>query len=293
MPEPTVEELQKNLTEWAQNQFMSGPGIYKFNWPVIRTEGANLGLAEQEIDDVIEDLQRISASKQGDVMEDVKIGAKVDADNLRVGDMLRVVVPIQTISMDGQQAELMPKDQIFELIGIGKNVYGVHVEGMEGDRQVPKDVLLNNAVHVRQEESGQTDKLSKSPSMLKRDRAIRERASAEDCLSLDTLKGMAVQAMTYTDPGSRIRAAYLMGMCTTRMWKEAVSDIKKACGKEIEEAISKMSKWGTVRLSPGAINDVMIKVLQSKKIYPYPDLLLSLAETMQLEPKDEGGTAKS
>jgi predicted kinase len=76
------EEYQKdNLSQWAQDTFMTGPGVYKFDWAKIREEGGRLGLAEFEIDDVVSDLERISASACG-LLDPIKGSISMDADSV-------------------------------------------------------------------------------------------------------------------------------------------------------------------------------------------------------------------
>lgn len=50
-------QLQQGLMEWAQDTYMTAPGVYAFNWDEITQEGLNMGLSQNEVTQVISNLK--------------------------------------------------------------------------------------------------------------------------------------------------------------------------------------------------------------------------------------------
>lgn len=91
-----------------------------------------------------------------------------------------------------------------------------------------------------------------------------------------TLANLVVQAMSYTDIPGQLRAINLLGACTKAQWASVVKAVHKKHGKDIDEGISRLAKWGEVKPSTAAVKDVIAKTLQSNDIAPYPELIWGL-----------------
>jgi len=96
--------------------------------------------------------------------------------------------------------------------------------------------------------------------------------------SMQDWQSLIVKAMSYTDLHGMARAATLMGMAQSDLWKKCASEAKRLHGKEINEAVVGLKKAWNMAVEPSnaAIKDVVAKVLQSHDIYPYPELLATI-----------------
>jgi hypothetical protein len=92
-----------------------------------------------------------------------------------------------------------------------------------------------------------------------------------------------------TDPQATIRAAFLMGQCTCELWRKAVAEVKKELGPEIKKTVEGLSRWGTVNPSEAAVRDVVLKALQARQIYPYPDFVQEIMHSLGYNPWGESG----
>jgi hypothetical protein len=81
------------------------------------------------------------------------------------------------------------------------------------------------------------------------------------------LTNLVVQAMSYEDIPGQLRAINLLGACTKAKWASVVKAVHKKHGKDIDEGISRLAKWGEVQPSAAAVKD---------DIAPYPELVWGL-----------------
>lgn len=212
MPWPIhAEEWKKTqLVEWAQDEFMTKPGVYTVDYEAVKSKGREIGLNEEDIDDVVDTLQKVLASRQA---SSTRGGAHVEA----------------TMTAEDEK----------ELAQIVRDL------GAEGDRKASEGA----------------DTIE--PEMLRK-------------LVSDQI---AVAASTgYTDVEATARAALLLGQETKAFWKKAVASVKKDHMAEMKAGVSQLTKWGTVKPSLAAVRDIVIKVLQSHDIYPYPELVQPIME---------------
>lgn len=95
----------------------------------------------------------------------------------------------------------------------------------------------------------------------------------------EEMQPIVVKAFGYTDLVGKLQASYILGTAQRTVFNEAVSEIRKAHGKEIKAAAEKLSKWGAP-LSEKAVFDVIAKVLIANQFYPFPAVVAALAEPL-------------
>ena len=229
--------------------------------------------------------------------------AAVGSEGIEAGDMLRVTKAFVAATYESTENQFAAGD-IIEVIGPDENdadAYRVQSNGKKAT--LGKEVLTANTTHINRTEGDQ-------PSMLDRARnpmqsmpqtmessMIREvfeqglRQSSVDGSQFPMWFDMMMHGMAehlivqkantgFTDAQATIRATFLMGQCTVELWRKAVAEVKKECGPEIKKIVASLPKWGTAPLPQVAARDIVLKVLQSKGIYPYPDFVQELMHAL-------------
>jgi len=89
------------------------------------------------------------------------------------------------------------------------------------------------------------------------------------------VKGLVMRAFAYQDKNDQLRAAFLMGVATEKLWKSAAAEMKKKHWAEIKAGLVALRKpWnGEIDPSHAAVKDIVCKVLQKHGVYPYPELV--------------------
>lgn len=95
-------------------------------------------------------------------------------------------------------------------------------------------------------------------------------------------QSMVVKAFGYTDLAGKMNAAFVLGAAQRTIFKEAISDAWKQCGKDCKVRVMKLSKWGAP-VSMHAIRDVVAKVLIENKIHAFPPVVAAIAEKFESE----------
>ena len=91
---------------------------------------------------------------------------------------------------------------------------------------------------------------------------------------------IVVQALGYTDLHGMARAATLLKLATSDIWKKCGAEARRLYGKEIKESLIGLRKhWNQgVEVSGAAIKDAIAKVLIDHQVYPWPELIHLLSE---------------
>jgi len=253
---------------------------------------------------MIEQLKEIrkEASARRIATDLVRRQAVVGPEGIQAGDMLRVTKAFVAATYESTEAQFAVGD-VIEVVGLDENdADAYHVQSNGKKATLGREVLAANTTHVNRTE-GEGDQ----PSMLDRARnpiqnmsqasMIREvfeqglRQSSVDGSQLPMWFDMVLHQMPehlivqkantgFTDAQATIRATFLMGQCTVEMWRKAVADVKKECGPEIKKIVASLPKWGVAPLPQVAARDIVLKVLQSKGIYPYPDFVQELMHAL-------------
>lgn len=96
-------------------------------------------------------------------------------------------------------------------------------------------------------------------------------------MAMDALTKNDVSASTgYIDIPAQLRAQYLLGQATEKLWKKSVAEIKKKFGKEMHKQVDRLGRWGTAKPSEANIKDVIRKILIKNGIPDYPEIVGAL-----------------
>lgn len=96
-------------------------------------------------------------------------------------------------------------------------------------------------------------------------------------MAMEALEKNRVQANTgYVDVPAQLRASYLLGQATEKLWKKSVAEIKKKLGKEMHKEVDRLGRWGTAKPSEANIKDVIRKILIKNGIPDYPEIVSAL-----------------
>jgi hypothetical protein len=306
------------LAEWAQDAFLDDKtGDFKFDMKKVHEQGQALGLAEEEIKIVIEDLERLNASRP------VTAGAPGDGPNDAVDRLNMLLDNVDPRAQDewtfAVEHAASIRDAIHKVFETNPSepdqdkyarMLGTITQGARRaqDMKRPEPVFsaIDQIKEIRKESSVDTiaamvDRAQRQEVSPVENSMIREvfeqglRQSSADGAQLSTWWGMLqknppVQASTgHEDPQATIRAAFLMGQCTCELWRKAVAEVKKACGDEIKRQVHGLTRWGTIQPSEAAVRDIVLKTLQAKAIYPYPDFVQELMHALGYNPWQDRG----
>lgn len=317
-----TEVLMQNLAEWAQDTFLDeATGKYAFNWEQVKEQGRQLGLAENEIEEVIADMKRIEGSQvtagapgDGPVSGSEKLNALLDNVPPQAGQEFTVATEYAASIrdailelMEGGSASPEDENKYARMLG---EVTTAFQEATKQHQSAPVLAMVEQLKEIRKEASVAqiASAVLQASQVVPQEKPVESsmiREVFEQSLRQCTTDGRDLQWIwplvrnldttpihantAHTDPQATIRAAFLMGQCTCELWRKAVAEVKKECGPEIKKKVDGLAKWGTVKPSRAAVRDIVIKALEAKMIYPYPDFVQEIMHALGFNPGSESG----